>query len=104
MAFKDENGKITIDEIAAQQDIRNLNKSKESLLTAIEHLKEIVALAAEFSGNTGTAIGETALQLQKQIQATIDSVDTTSNNIDSTIKKYQAIDAALKDAINGAKL
>lgn len=104
MAFKDENGRITIDEIAAQQDIRNLNKSKESLSTAIEHLKEIVALAAEFSGNTGTAIGETALQLQKQIQATIDSVDTTSNNIDSTIKKYQAIDAALKDAINGAKL
>lgn len=104
MAFKDENGKITIDEIAAQQDIRNLNKSKESLLTAIEHLKEIVALAAEFSGNTGTAIGETALQLQKQILATIDSVDTTSNNIDSTIKKYQAIDATLKDAINGAKL
>ena len=104
MAFKDENGKITIDEVAAQQDIRNLNKSKESLLTAIEHLKEIVALASEFSGNTGTAIGETALQLQKQIQATIDSVDSTSNNIDTTIKKYQAIDAALKDAINGAKL
>ena len=104
MAFKDENGKITIDEIAAQQDIRNLNKSKESLLTAIDHLKEIVAIAAEFSGNTGTAIGETALQLQKQIQATIDSIDTTSNNIDTTIKKYQAIDAALKDAINGAKM
>ena len=104
MAFKDENGKITIDEIAAQQDIRNLNKSKESLLTAIDHLKEIVAIAAEFSGNTGTAIGETALQLQKQIQATIDSIDTTSNNIDTTIKKYQAIDAALKDVINSAKM
>ena len=52
MAFRDENGKITIDEQAAQQDIKNLNRSKESLTTAIDHLKEIIALASEFSGNT----------------------------------------------------
>ena len=88
MAFRDENGKITIDEQAAQQDIKNL--------------KEIIALASEFSGNTGTVITETALQLQKQIQGTIDNIDTTSQNIDMTVKKYQAIDSALKDTINSS--
>lgn len=102
MAFRDENGKITIDEQAAQQDIKKLNRSKESLTTAIDHLKEIIALASEFSGNTGTVITETALQLQKQIQGTIDNIDTTSQNIDATIKKYQAIDSALKDTINSS--
>lgn len=104
MAFRDENGKITIDEVAAQQDIKNLNKSKENLDTAMTHLKEIVALAAEFSGNTGTVITETALQLQKQVQGTIESIDTTSQNIDATIKKYQAIDQALKETINSTQM
>ncbi len=103
MAFKDQNGKITIDEVAAAQDVRNLNKSKESLLDAVSRLKEIQAVASEFSGKTGTVITETAVQLEKEISAAIASVDETVANIQGTVQKYQAIDSHLKDLINGEK-
>lgn len=104
MAFRDENGKITIDEAAAQQDTRNLAKAGEHLSTAIASLDEMIALASDFSGNTGTVITESALEFKKQIQAAIDNMDTTIHNIDATVKKYQAIDAALKDVVNGTNL
>ena len=104
MAFKDQNGQITINEIAAQKDIRNLQKSKENLYAAISDLKEIIGLASEFSGNTGVVITETTLLLQKQMETTISFIDDTTENIDSTVKKYQAIDSNLKDIINGTKI
>ena len=101
MAFRDENGKITIDELAAGQDIRNLRKAKEDLDAAVATLKEMAAVASEFSGNTGTAITESSLYLQKQIQLTLTTIDTTIENIDTTIKKYQAVDRGLRDMISG---
>lgn len=101
MAFRDENGRITIDEVAARQDIKNLEKARECLVTAIEHLKEITVLASDFSGKTGTVISESAMQIQKQIQGTVECIDTTSYNIDLVIKNYQAADASLKKTFNG---
>lgn len=103
MAFRDENGKITIDEIAAQQDVRNLNRSKENLVSSVNYCKEILAIASEFSGSTGTVITESAIMLQKQIENAIQNIDVAVQNIDSTVKKYQAIDSELRDMIRGAK-
>lgn len=103
MAFKDENGRITIDEVAAQKDVRNLLKSKENLENVSAKLKEILAVAMEFSGKTGTVIGETAQQLEKEVLAAIARVDETVNTIQVTVKTYQTIDSNLKDLITGTK-
>lgn len=104
MAFKDSNGKITIDEVAASNDIKNLNKSKENLECAIEKFKEVVSIATEFSGNTGTTIVETSSQMQKMLKEAVTKIETTADNINATVKKYQSIDTSIKDTINGTKV
>ena len=50
MAFKDANGRITIDEVAAQKDISNINAALEHLLTADSLLTQMINIASEFSG------------------------------------------------------
>lgn len=104
MAFKDSNEKITIDEVAAGNDVKNLNKSKENLISAIEKFKEVISIASEFSGNTGTAIVENSSLIQKAIKEAIVRIETTTNNINSTVKKYQSVDSNLKDTIDGTKI
>lgn len=101
MAFTDQNGKITIDENAAQQDIKNMAAAKESLTAAADYLKEAMALASELSGNTAAAIEDTTRQFIKQIEVTVASIDTASHNIETTVKTYQAMDSKLKDVIMG---
>lgn len=101
MAFTDQNGKITIDEIAAQQDIKNMAAAKENLTAAADSLKEAMALASELSGDTAATIEDTARQFIKQIDATITSIDTASHNIETTVRTYQAMDSKLKNVIMG---
>ena len=61
MAFKDENGKITIDEIAAASDIKHINEAKEHFSAAYDLLSQMINMASEFSGKTGPAIVEASI-------------------------------------------
>lgn len=101
MAFRDENGKITIDEVAAQSDIKSLAVIKEHLQAALNYISQIERESADLSGNTATVISETAQQLQAQIKSMMSEIESTSENIDGTVRKYQLIDHNLKNAING---
>lgn len=101
MAFIDENGKITIDENAAERDIKNLRISKEHLSTALSVIKQIEVESAEFEGATGTALGNTAQQLQVEIKKLLAQTEETIYQIRYVIDKYQAIDASLKETIQG---
>lgn len=99
MPYRDENGKITIDEVAAAKDVKNLETAKEEYETAKGMLDQIKAYASEFSGNTGIVIMETADQLSSQIQLVIDATNESIQNINTTVQKYQEIDASLKTMI-----
>lgn len=99
MAFIDENGKITIDENAAERDVKNLLESKEHLSTALSVIKQIEVESGEFEGATGTALANTAQQLQAEIKKLLAQTEETICQIRYVVDKYQAIDASLKETI-----
>ena len=104
MAFRDENGKITIDEIAAASDIRHIESAKEHMATALNMLTNMTNQASNFSGKTGESIVFACNKLQKQIMNTIVESEKAIDNIKQTIKKYEQIDRNLKDIIEGANI
>ena len=101
MAFKDSNGKITIDEIAAQKDIWNLSAALENYNSAIEKLNQISAIAAEFKGETANVISESTIIIRNDIDALVSEISESIRFINSTVNKYQQIDANLKSMIDG---
>lgn len=100
MAFKDSNGKITIDEGAAQKDITNIKAATEHLSAANRLLTQMINIASEFSGETGKAIVDALGELQKQVNQMMDYSFNTISAINSVVKKYEQIDRELKSLIN----
>lgn len=100
MAFRDANGRITIDEVAAQRDIANFRAAIDHLRTADTLLTQMIGIASEFSGETGKAIVEACSELQNQIRSLISYSEQTTVSIDKVIRKYEQIDRELKELIN----
>lgn len=100
MAYKDANGRITIDEVAAQKDVNNLNFSLECLMAVNEMLLEINRASFEFSGHTAVEIQTYSDELMKLISTLSEDVTETISLIENTVKKYQEIDRSLKETID----
>lgn len=100
MAFRDENGRITIDEIAAASDIRHIESAKEHLSLALNLLTTMNNKTLECSGKTGASISEACVTLQKQVQQLLEASSVTQERIDNVVKKYEKIDSDLKDLMN----
>ena len=101
MAFRDSDGRITIDEIAADKDIKQLRSSIEDMQKGLAELQEILAEAEGFTGNTGTQIKESVTILISQINQSIQDTELAISQIQATVSKYQQIDANLKNVITG---
>ena len=102
MEFRDSDGRITIDEAAAQKDIKQLRLSIEKMETALNELNEILVQAEEFSGNTGTQIGEASMILIKDIQNSIKSSEDAIDQIQKAVSKYQMLDQKVKGIVNSS--
>ena len=102
MEFRDSDGRITIDEAAAQKDIKQLRLSIEKMETALNELNEILVQAEEFSGNTGTQIREASMILIKDIQNSIKSSEDAIDQIQKTVNKYQRLDQEIKGIVNSS--
>ena len=100
MAFRDENGRITIDEIAAASDIQHIEAAKEHLTTACNMLTGMNNKALDFSGKTGTSVSEACMALQKQVNKLLEASGITQQKIDGVVKKYEKIDSDLKALMN----
>ena len=100
MAFKDANGKITIDEVAAQKDINDIRAAIQDLQAARDSLNEIMYQSQSFSGRTATGIEESSLQLIKEYDKMIQQLNNTVTTITNTVEKYRKIDEDLKNYIN----
>lgn len=100
MAFRDENGKITIDEIAAASDIKHIEAAKEHLKIACNLLTTMNNKAIDFSGKTGTSVSDACIALQKHINKLLEAGNVTQKNIECIVKKYERIDSDLKELVN----
>ena len=99
MPYRDSNGRITIDEVAANNDIRKLRQSIEHMQAAIGNLQEILAQAESFSGNTADQIRETTNFLIRSIRQSISDSEAAISQIQSTVAKYRRIDEELKQKV-----
>jgi gas vesicle protein len=100
MAFKDSNGKITIDEIAAQKDIANIDAAVADLIQARDSINEIMYQSQSFSGKTATTIGEVSAQILKEYNELIEKLEITKTVIKNTVAHYEKIDEDLKNTFN----
>lgn len=99
MAFKDSNGRITIDEAAAQKDIANIRAAIQDLQAARDSLNEIMYQSQSFAGNTALGIEGSSRQLINEYDRLIGQLQSTVATISSTVEKYRKIDDELKNYI-----
>ena len=89
MAYRDENGKITIDDVAAGEDIRKIERAQAILQNALQSLR-----AAQTEG--AQAIYDKSQELINQIQRLDNNLEETTNYIRHVLAVYKAKDEMLK--------
>ena len=100
MAFYDENGKITIDEVAAQKDVNNLEQLNEILNGIMDTMGQIELMASEFDSETNKGIIEEGMSIKLSLKNLSTQTTLTSDFIKNVVRKYQAIDKNLREAFN----
>lgn len=103
MALHDENGRITIDEVAAQNDVRRLLSAVSALENAKASINNLVGQAAEGQGQTMLAVMDKAVEMRGNIQSMIDRLKETISFIQNTVTHYQRLDQQVKAAIEAAQ-
>lgn len=99
MAYRNSEGRITIDDVAAKNDIRKENEAKQILISAEKMLEELIMEASECRGATARAISERANDLKRQTQRLINNLDSAQNYTQSVVTRYKIIDQRCKDAL-----
>ena len=92
MAYRDENGKITIDDVAAGEDI----KKQAILQNALQSLRAAQTEGANSKGQTAQAIYDKSQELINQIQRLDNNLEETTNYIRHVLAVYKAKDEMLK--------
>ena len=93
---KDENGKITIDDVAAGEDIRKIERAQAILQNALQSLRAAQTEGANSKGQTAQAIYDKSQELINQIQRLDNNLEETTNYIRHVLAVYKAKDEMLK--------
>ena len=96
MAYRDENGKITIDHVAAGEDIRKIERAQAILQNALQSLRAAQTEGANSKGQTAQAIYDKSQELINQIQRLDNNLEETTNYIRHVLAVYKAKDEMLK--------
>ena len=104
MALKDSSGKITIDEVAAQQDVQKLLRAIEILENAKKAIENLINQAADEKGLTAKAIESKAIEMKNYIVTMINKLRESESFINNTVSHYQEVDRLLKEAIEQARI
>lgn len=97
MALYDANGNITIDDVAAKNDIMKFNQSAEILRESVCVMNGIISLAYEMKGQTGESIVDQASLLKNKLENMISNLAESSAYIQKTIEHYTIVDQNLKE-------
>ena len=102
MVYKNADGNITIDEVAANADIHKMIQAVEKLSNASASLQSLINAASSMKGNTANAIVDQALQQKKQVDALIKNLESNISVIKSALNKYKEIDRRVTEAMRVA--
>ena len=97
MAYRDMNGNITINENAANADIKRLCAAKQYLVDSENAINSLIKQAADGQGET--AVVEKANELKMQIEKLISALENTEDYISRTVAKYKRIDKEVTESI-----
>lgn len=92
MAYYDENGRITIDEVAAQNDIRRTAEAQRIMEGVLRRLKQLLLETGDFQGETAGAITEKAGELMNETKRLIGNLEETQTYISKTVAYYKWLD------------
>lgn len=96
MAYHDMNGKIMIDEAAAQADIRLERDAERILRQAAQALRAVQNESNSFQGETAAAIGEKAEALRQRVLNLANDLENTQNYTQRVIRRYWLLDQRWK--------
>lgn len=103
MAYRDMNGKVMIDEAAAQADIRKERQAEQILRRAANALQAVQNESNSFQGETAAAIGERAEQLRRQILNLISDLEDTQNYTQRVVCRYWLLDQKWKQIFESSR-
>ena len=103
MAYRDMNGKVMIDEAAAQADIRQERQAEQILRRAANALQAVQNEANSLPGETAAAIGERAEQLRRQILNLISDLEDTQNYTQRVVRRYWLLDQKWKQIFESSR-
>lgn len=103
MAYRDMNGKVMIDEAAAQADIRQERQAEQILRRAANALQAVQNESNSFQGETAAAIGERAEQLRRQILNLISDLEDTQNYTQRVVRCYWLLDQKWKQIFESSR-
>lgn len=99
MAYYDNNGRITIDENVAWQDVNRIQYAIDQLNFSKAAIDNLIRRTDSEKGLTSIAIIGKATQLKKQTDDLINRLEETIAIIRRTVRRYQEIDRMVRDAI-----
>ena len=89
-------GKITIDDVAAGEDIKKIERAQAILQNALQSLRAAQTEGANSKGQTAQAIYDKSQELINQIQRLDNNLEETTNYIRHVLAVYKAKDEMLK--------
>lgn len=99
MAYRDYNGKITIDELAAKRDIQKINEAVKRLEKARDNLNQLISQGSAMKGSSGEALVSKGVELKRRVEKLISNLQQEVAFINGTIEKYKRLDREVKEAI-----
>lgn len=102
MVYHDANGRIMIDELAAQRDIGLLKESAELLNEAENILRDVQVLVSETESPVTAKLQDAGEYLRKNVTQLSAAMQQLSTGIQKTVSKYQEIDRELKNTISAS--
>ena len=100
MAYRDGSGAITIDEVAAANDMRRIEEAEGYLAQSRSVIIQLMDLAEGMTGQTADAIRDKAYELQMQVDKLSSQLVESRQLIRATVQRYQRIDAELANSIS----
>lgn len=92
MAYRDSSGRITIDEDAANADIRKLREAAGIMKSAVAQLGCLQSEANQFEGETARAISEKSQELRKNANQLTSNLEETERYIRHVVQHYRIVD------------
>lgn len=103
MAYHDMNGKVMIDEAAAQADIRQERQAEQILRRAAQALQAVQNESNSFQGETATAINEKAEQLRRKILSLVSDLEDTQSYTQRVVRRYWLLDQKWKQTFENMR-